>query len=424
MALLFVMGYFSAFLTPFAKMSLFSLVMVTGIDCLLLYRIPRGVFARRETGERFSNGDENEVQMILENFYRFPVQVAIIDELPAQFQIRNQKIQVELQPGSTKTVTYTLKPLSRGVYSFGALNIFVSSRLALLSRRFKFDQNKDVAVYPSYIQMRKYELLAVSHNLTEAGIKKVRRVGHMLEFDRIREYVRGDDYRTINWKATARKNDVMVNEYQDEKSQQVYSIIDKGRVMKMPFAGMTLLDYAINASLVISNIVIRKQDKAGIVTFSHRLDSILPADRKKSHMLKIMELLYNQKTQYLESNFELLHVTIKRKIRHRSLILLFTNFETLAAMKRQLPFLRGMASLHLLVTVFFENTELKNLLNKSAANTEEIYIKTIAEKFAYEKRQIVKELSRYGIHSILTTPSALSVNTINKYLELKARGMI
>jgi uncharacterized protein (DUF58 family) len=272
--------------------------------------------------------------------------------------------------------------------------------------------------------MRQYELYAISNRLAEMGVKKMRRLGHTLEFEQIREYVAGDDYRTINWKASARKAELMINQYEDEKSQQVYSVIDMGRVMKMPFEGMSLLDYAINASLVISNIALHKQDKAGIITFSNVIGTVLPADRKYAQMSRILEVLYNQRTGYTESNYESLFAAIKQKISHRSLFLLFTNFETLASLKRQLPFLRRLAANHLLVVIFFENTEVAQLLNATPATTEEIYLKTIAEKFAFEKRQIVKELGQYGIHSILTPPQKLTVSTINKYLELKARGAI
>jgi uncharacterized protein (DUF58 family) len=245
-----------------------------------------------------------------------------------------------------------------------------------------------------------------------------------MEFDHIKEYVRGDDYRTINWKATARKIRLMVNHFEDEKSQQVYSAIDIGRVMKMPFEGMSLLDYAINASLVISNIALYKHDKAGIITFSNKVSNLLPAGRQSRQMIKILDLLYNQKTDFLESDFEILSATILRKINHRSLVLLFTNFETLNALQRQLGYIKSLSTAHVVVVIFFINTELFELIEKPAKNVEKIYHKTIAEKFAYEKRLIVKELARHNIHSILTTPQNLSVNTINKYLELKARGLI
>ena len=216
----------------------------------------------------------------------------------------------------------------------------------------------------------------------------------------------------------------MVNTYQDERSQQIYSAIDMGRVMEIPVAGMSLLDYAINAALVISNIALRKQDRAGVLTFAHRLEALLPADRRQNQLGRILDLLYKQTTSHLESNYEELYAAIARQIRQRSLIILYTNFETLAALRRQLPYLRRLARRHLLVTVFFENTELHKVKSRAAATVEEIYIKTVAEQLDFEKRQIVKELERYRIQPILTTPAGLAAATINKYLELKARHLI
>jgi uncharacterized protein (DUF58 family) len=245
-----------------------------------------------------------------------------------------------------------------------------------------------------------------------------------MEFEQIRDYVVGDDIRTINWKATARKGNYMVNEFVEEKSQPVYCVIDKGRAMKMPFNGLSLLDYAINATLVVSSIAIYKQDKAGLITISEKMGAMLKADRKAGQMHAMLELLYRQKTRYLEANYETLYANINRKVNQRSLMLLFTNFESLNAMRRVLPYLRNIAKDHLLVVVFFENTEIKTLLDRRVKNTEDVYIKTIAEKFAYEKRQIVKELQMHGIHSLLTPPDMLTVNTLNKYLEIKARGML
>jgi uncharacterized protein (DUF58 family) len=272
--------------------------------------------------------------------------------------------------------------------------------------------------------MRKYELLAIHNRLTETGIKKIRKIGNNQEFELIKEYVQGDDIRTINWKATARRSSLMVNHYQDERSQQVYCLIDKGRVMQMPFSGLSLLDYAINTALVISNIAVKKYDKAGLITFQDKIGTLLPAGRKNDQMAQILEVLYNQKTAYRETDYSTLHSFVRMKISHRSLLLLFTNFETLSSLERQLPYLKSLALRHVLVVIFFENTEVKLLLENPADSVREIYQKAIAEKFSYEKKLIVKELNRHGIYAVLTPPEKLSINTINMYLELKARGTI
>ncbi|OIN57722.1 DUF58 domain-containing protein [Arsenicibacter rosenii] len=426
---LFVVAFALPLLLPVVQIGLVVFILLLGIETVLLFRVKDGFFARRDVPDRLSNGDENPLSIYLENHYGFITPVEVIDELPPQFQRRDVLFKARLKPREKQVIRYELRPVRRGEYNFGAVNVFVMTPLRLLKRRYQFEQGKTVAVYPSYLQMRQYELLAATNRLNELGIKKIRRIGHSMEFEQIRPYTRGDDVRTVNWKATARRTDaqattLMVNSFQDERSQPVYCLIDKGRVMQSPFEGLTLLDYAINASLVLSNIAIFKQDRAGLLTFSHKIGQMVAADRKPGQMLRILEVLYRQKTQFLETDYEALYATIRTQIRQRSLLLLFTNFETVSAMRRQLPFLRRLAKEHLLLVVFFENTELRTLLDEPAQNTEEIYLKTIGEKFSYEKKQIVKELQQYGIQTILTAPQNLTANTVNKYLELKARGMI
>lgn len=427
--LLFVAAFALPVLLPVAQVGLVVFILLLAIETVLLFRLKDGFFARRDVPDRLSNGDENPLSIYLENRYSFTTPVEVVDELPPQFQRRDVLFRAELKPREKQVIRYELRPVRRGEYNFGAVNVFVMTPLRLLKRRYQFEQGKTVAVYPSYLQMRQYELLAATNRLNELGIKKIRRIGHSMEFEQIRPYTRGDDVRTVNWKATARRTDaqattLMVNSFQDERSQPVYCLIDKGRVMQSPFEGLTLLDYAINASLVLSNIAIFKQDRAGLLTFSHKIGQMVAADRKPGHMLRILEVLYRQKTQFLETDYEALYATVRTHIRQRSLLLLFTNFETVSALHRQLPFLRRLAKDHLLLVVFFENTELRSLLDEPATDTEAVYLKTIGEKFSYEKKQIVKELQQYGIQTILTAPQNLTANTVNKYLELKARGMI
>ena len=433
-----IAGFITAFFLPWllgpVQVLLLAAALLTVLDALLLYAPGKGetkpVFGRRVLGDKLANGSDNDVQLFLESRYRFSTDVQVIDEIPHQFQRRDVLFKTSIQPGQTQVIKYQLRPLKRGEYEFGAVNVYAASPLGLVRRRFRFDQARTVPVYPSFLQMRQYELLAIHNRLTEVGVKRIRRVGQSMEFEQIRPYVAGDDPRNINWQASARRSvpgsadTLVVNHFQDERAQQVYCLIDKGRVMRMPFAGLSLLDYAINATLVVSNIALLKHDKAGLLTFSHKPGAALAADRRPGHLLKILEILYRQRTKYLETDFELVYATVRAKIKQRSLLLLFTNFETLQGMQRQLPYLRRMSKDHLLLVIFFENTELRAFLDAPAATTEDVYNQTTAEKFAQEKRQIVLELQRYGIYSLLTAPQDLTVNTINKYLEFKARGLI
>ena len=435
---LLVAGFVVAFFLPVlllpVRVGLGVFAVLAMLDALLLYAPGAGgtggqVFGRRVMGEKLANGSDNEIAIYLENRYRFAVQTETIDEIPPQFQRRDVLFRTALPSGETRVIRYQLRPVKRGEYQFGALNVFVASPLGLVRRRFRYGQDQLVPVYPSFLQMRQYELLALSNRLSEVGVKRIRRVGQSMEFEQLRPYVSGDDPRNINWKASARRagtgsDSLVVNHFQDERAQQVYCLVDKGRVMRMPFHGLSLLDYAINATLVVSNIALLKYDKVGLATFANKLSTLLPAERRSGQLRKLLEVLYRQRTKYLETSFELLYTTVKVNIRQRSLLILFTNFETLGAMQRQLPYLRRLAKDHLLLVVFFENTELRTFLETPAQTTDEVYTQTIAEKFNQEKRQIVLELQRYGIHALLSAPEQLTVNTLNRYLEFKARGLI
>lgn len=421
--ILFVFAFFfpAIEMLPFYLLLIFVALFL--IDYIFLFFIGGGATAERVMADRLSNGDNNRIQLIVKNNAPFFVKMDILDELPEQFQERSWYLSHQFKAWEEKDIVYKLRPLERGEYKFGHVLLYLKTRLGLLKRRIDAGEEARVPVYPSYIQMRKYELMSQTTVKNEGGSKKVRKLGHSMEFEQIKEYVRGDDVRTINWKATARKASLMVNNYTDEKSQQVYCLIDKGRLMKMPFEGLTLLDYAINSTLVLSNVCLQKQDRIGLFTFSSKMGTLLPAEKKPIQRANILQLLYNQETNFLESDYEMLYMQIRKRIKQRSLLVLFTNFESLQGLKRQLNYLRSIAKHHLLMVVFFENTELKKLTTMDAHNVEDVYIKTIADKFAFEKRVIVKELMKHGILAVLTSPENLTINTVNKYLELKARQL-
>jgi uncharacterized protein (DUF58 family) len=419
---LFILSYGIPILLTVGELMLLFLAVVSLLDYLVLFVTRQPVDIRRVMADRFSNGDENPVRMSIRNRYPFPVRLRIVDELPEQFQRRNFVLKTDLKPGAEESMEYILRPVQRGEYQFHDINVYIRSPFRLLVRRKVIAAEATVRVLPSFRSLKQFDLLAMAQNMAESGSKRMRKLGLSLEFEQIKDYVAGDDLRSINWKATARKGgQLMVNNFTDEKSQQVYCLIDKGRVMKMPFEGMSLLDYAINATLVLSRVALVRQDKAGLLTFSDQIGTFLPAGRKSTQMSHILEILYNQQTKFHETDYEKLYGMVRMRITQRSLIVLFTNFESLSGLQRQLPYIRSIARQHLLLVVFFENTGLVQLRNMDAATIEEVYTKTIAEKFAYEKRLIVKELRQHGIATILTPPENLTVETVNKYLEIKSR---
>jgi uncharacterized protein (DUF58 family) len=424
LVVLFVLSFAVDWLFPLAQTLLVILIALLFADIVFIFNSKIKMQCQHKLPKLLSLGSQNDIEIILVNQSKLNLKAQVLVELPYQVKERNIEFIKAFKAGEGHKFIYTITPTTRGKYRFGKIQLYVQTVIGLAERRIAQHVDQDVPVYPSVKAMKMLEMHSLVQISTSLGVKKIRKVGHTLEFDHIKNYVKGDDYSSINWKASSRANTLMVNHYEDEKSQQVYSLIDKSRNMLMPFNGMSLLDYAINTSLVISNTALNKYDKAGLISFSNKIGSVLKAGKNNNQLKLILEALYNEQEENLEANFELLYTVIKNSIKGRSLFFLFTNFESKFALERVLPALRKISKLHLLVVVIFENTELIEYHNSTAHNLEEIYYKTIAGRFIAEKKQIAFALKQYGIQTIITKPEDLSINTINMYFELKSRGLI
>jgi uncharacterized protein (DUF58 family) len=422
--ILYVVAYSVPSMEFVANVVLASLFGLTAIDAVLVFTSANPIEVTRNVNSRLNLGDDNKVVLTVKNTSPQPINFSLIEGYPVEMQDRKTVLKGTLLPEKEKVFEYQYHASKRGKFEFGDVFIVMRSMFFMASRGVTIPLKQDVHVYPSVLQMKKYELLVFQQQKTSSGIKKIRRLGNNSEFEQIKNYVQGDDLKSINWKATSRRNELMVNQYQEEKSQSIYCIIDKSRNMQMDFDGLSLLDYSINSSLVFSNIALRKGDKAGLITYSDKIGTLLAAEKSAGQMRRIHESLYNQKTQFKESNFEILYQSIRKTVKSRSLLVLFTNFETEFSMRRAIPMLRRLNQKHVLVVVFFQNSELQEIAYQPSKNIKEVYTSVVAERMISLKSKIARELRQNGIQTVLTVPSELSVNTINKYLELKAKGSI
>ena len=422
--LLYVIAYTVPSMVFVANVVLASLFALTLIDMLLVFSSAEPLIVTRKLSTRLNLGDNNHIKLNVKNNTGQRINFSMIEGFPVEMQDRETVFRGTLGRAQDKEFAYTFVPKARGEFLFGDVFIIIRSIFFLVSRRVDISLKETVCVYPSVVQMKKYELLVFQKQKTSVGIKKIRRLGNNSEFEQIKNHVQGDELKTINWKATSRRNELMVNQYQEEKSQSIYCIIDKSRNMQMEFDGLSMLDYSINATLVFSNIALKKGDKAGLITYSDKIGTLLPAEGNVGQMRRIQEILYKQQTKYREANYELLYQSIRRTVKTRSLLLLFTNFETEFSMKRAIPMLRRLNQKHVLVVVFFENSALQELAHRPSKSIKDVYQATVAERMISVKSKIARELRQNGIQTVLTLPSELSVNTINKYLELKAKGAI
>ncbi|MEO0789090.1 MAG: DUF58 domain-containing protein [Bacteroidota bacterium] len=399
------------------------LIGFTGYDIYRIFNKRLRIKASRKLPKVLSLGDTSRIELEMANLSEFELHVRLIDELPVQLQVRDFFLDFKLKPKGKKRMSYEIRPRERGAFLFGNIRLFVETSLRLAQRRITVEAEAELPVYPSIVKMKEYELQAFSY-VSTGGVKKMRRLGKSYEFDQIKNYVVGDDYRSINWRATGRRAELMVNQYEDERAQQIYCVIDKSRSMLMPFNGLSLLDHAINASLALSNVVLRKHDRAGLITFSDKIGSVIRADSKTTQLQRILQSLYREKERDTEANYELLYYASRAFVSGRSLLLLFSNFESEYALDRVLPILRRINRNHVLVVVLFENTEISDALDAKVKTTEDVYFQATARHFLYQKDMLAQKLRQYGIQAMQTRPENLSLETINKYLELKKRGLI
>lgn len=423
-AVVLSLGYMWSFFFILGYVLAGALLLATTYNFIALYARKGALEVVRVNPERLSIGDDNPVDLKVHSTFGVPVHAIIYDEPPFTFQMRDLKLEADVEAGGTTMVSYTVRPTRRGFYYFHSVNAFVLVWPRLLLRRFKTDQQFKTNVYPSYFFMRNSELLSVANRERMWGSKLVRRMGQSKEFEKIREYVQGDDYRSINWKASARRHTLMVNENQEEQSQNIYAVIDKGRGMQHTFNGLSLLDHAINSTMQLSYLALSRADNAGVLTFEKSIGAFVPAARTSNQLNKLVLALYEEISQFHQSDYFSLYEFCKRKIQKRSLLVIYTTFDSLSALRRQLPYLKRLALSHVVLVTFFVDKDIEDLATAPADDTLGYVTQMVAQKFSFEQKLIINELHRYGIYSLLTPPEKLTANVINRYLEFKARNVI
>lgn len=418
----FIISFFIPIVYGFAFVGLLVGVVALLFDLISLHAY--NIEIERTMADRFDLGESNPITFSIGNRAPVPLHIEIRDESPVQFQIRDSVVTGLVASGQKQEYSYGVSPTIRGEYIFGWTHVFVESGIGLVSVRKQRKKRKKVRVYPSVTQMIKWDTLAVSNDLTRTGVHLRKKRGQSTEFDSIREYVIGDDIRHINWKASARHSNLMVNLYQDETDQDVVCVIDSGRNMKLPFSGMSLLDHAVNSTLVISNVVLKQGDNVGVYALGDEEDGTLKPTKRVGQLQRVMETLYNLKYKYRETSMQDFAILQRRHLKRRSILMLYTNFESEVSARRQLPYLRMIARNHVLIVVLFKNEEVEAIATAKYNSVVDNYQQLLARRYMEEKHRIVQELKASGIFAVLTTTGNLNSDVINSYLEVKHNHLL
>lgn len=386
----------------------------------------------RENESKLSLGADNSIRLVVRRLGALntpglrgrAVPILLRDEPPQDYRISELFQTGSVSPGETVTVGYTVKPLRRGDYRFGGCNLRWRGVLGLAMRSHRYPLDAPVKVYPNLLEVRKYELLARRDQLFEIGLKNVRRLGQGTEFERLRDYERDDDYRRINWPATARLHKPITTDYQPERSQSVIVMLDAGRLMTAPLGPLSKLDYAINTTLLLAYVAIVRGDRVGLLTFADTVTGYWEPDKGRKQFLTLLDALYKVQPQQVESDYMRAGAFLSTRRSKRSLVTLFTDIidrEQAGAMVRGFG---RLAPRHLPMAVTMADNEVLAMAGKVPTDPQEMYQHIVARTLLDDRAAALDALARRGAMTVDVPADKLTLAVVNKYLEIKARGRL
>ena len=364
----------------------------------------------------------NHIELKIKNNWTSNLKIEIKDDLPDwHFEIISRDMMKKVPPGEESIFSYEVLPKKRGAYTFNNVYVRYDGVLGLCKKYVTLNIPEEFKVYPNLKDLSKYRLIMQKHRLLTHGQKRITLRGNGSEFESLRDYVDGDDYRKINWMATARMNKLIVNQYEAEKNQPVYVLLDTGRSMSYSIKGYKKLDYSINAALILSDIVNQKGDNSGLLVFNTDIAGLVPAGKGEAHRNTLMEALYhvedsNTVSDYHGAFFHLLSVQ-----KRRSIVFIFTDFETTEEAKELLEAVPIISRRHVPVIVLTVNESLENIAKATGSTVQGIYNEAMAESLLAERKGIIRALNQRGVICLETYAENFAIDTVNQYLLLKER---
>ncbi|MDR1664741.1 MAG: DUF58 domain-containing protein [Clostridiales bacterium] len=398
-------------------------LLSAGLLALDFFMTPGNAFTvSRKSDEKLFYKAENEISFTVENTSGYPLRVQARDEInDLHFTVTKQSLSRTVMPGGGETFTYAVVPSKRGAFLFHNIHLRYKGLLGLCVKYAVIPCPFDFKVYPNLKDLSKYRLMTQKSRLLPQGHKTVRLYGAGAEFESLRAYVDGDDYRKINWMATARENKLTVNQYQSEKNQPVFILLDAGRPMSYTVNGYKKLDYAVNAALILSDIVNSQNDNSGLLVFDETVRGRIMPGKGAAHRNRLMEALYHIEDSRATSDYESAFKQLCENQKRRSLVFIFTDFEILEEAEALTAHMEMLKRRHLPVVVFMKNENLTALAEQRAYGRKNKILRETAQEFLAERKRIFQTLNALRIPNIECEAERFAAEAVNQYLALQAR---
>lgn len=422
-ALLLALGAWLPIMPAFAGMYLVFALALFGLDWRLAGDAVRFRLARRHE-PRLSLGSDNPITLSLYNPDPRPLAFAVRDEAPDEFQIETRTLAGSASARSGWQATYHVRPLRRGDYRFGDLNLRWLGPLRLLQRQARLPAAGPVKVFPNLLDVRRYDLLLKRNRLQEMGLRHTRQFGEGDEFERLREYLPDDEYRRIHWKASAHRHRPITVEYEIERSQNILAVLDIGRMMQSPVEQIAKLDYVINAALLLGYVATGKGDRVGLMTFSDNVCQYLSPRDGRAQFYRMLETLYNIEAEPVEPDYGRAFAYLGLKHRKRALVVVFTDITGGASMSTLVSHAARLSKQNLVLVVTISDPDVHAAARLHPQDSITTYQRDAGEQLMEERKTILEDLRRRGVLTLDIPANELSIAVINRYLELKGRSMI
>lgn len=378
----------------------------------------------RKHENKLSLGVQNPVMVNVRNRLRRGTSFKVRDEAPEAFQIETRVMQGSVPPLGMWSHIYHLQPLRRGDYAFGNITMRWMGPLGLVYRQGVLNMAESVKVYPNLMDVRKYDLMLRRNRLQEMGLRHTRMFGEGTEFERLREYLPDDEYRRINWKATARRHRPVTVQYQTERSQTVFAVLDTGRMMQSPVADIAKLDYAVNAVLFLGYVATGKGDRVGVMSFADDVSHYLAPKQGRGQFYRMLEILYAVDAQQVEPNYRKALTYLAVKQRRRALVVIFTDLSSGASLDSLVAQVSLLARTSLPLVVTISDPDVHAAASHIPKDTLSVYQRASASHMLDERRVVLDTLRTRGVLTLDVPANQLSLAVINRYLELKGRTML
>ncbi|WP_040214426.1 DUF58 domain-containing protein [Clostridium polynesiense] len=380
------------------------------------------IFIERTGHDSLSLYENEKISFEVYNKSERELYIELKDEIPEHhFKFKESIMSGKVPPHNKSIFSYEVMPTKRGAFTFRKVHARYQGKLKLCMINSKIRIPREFKVYPNMKNLRKYRLGITNNRSFKQGQRNLRMLGRGTSFESLREYTAGDEYRKINWKATARGNKPIVNQYEPEKNQHVHIFIDTRRPMSYTLKGYRKLDMVVNTALVLSDVVNQNGDESGLLLFNREVNSMIMPGKGPEHRNKILEALYHIDHTNETSNYEDAFFYFKRKERHRSIIFLFTDFDTLEEAEYILKVLPMVSKNNIVVIVLIKNESLEAISGEKASTKEEIFNKGVALELLDERQKIISLLNRKGILCIECPAEKLEYTVVNRYIQVKNR---